>query len=328
MAAPLPMAASSNNHKHHHRHQQQRPQKPPIQQRQQEANSRSNSERRKRRETAAPHVVSSDGPWCCTTAAAAASSSPPRTRSDCSVDHVQELTPSSLPALMDTSPVNAPAAAFSSTYGPYPSSYTKFNSALNAGLLNPMSPPPLDKSRSSPTLFDMMANEQDYQPRSPGDAVPNLLGRAPAAATAASLPASAQERFLLLQERVAEIISSCSPGNQLNDPDSADVRLTLTSVDGLTISLNVHRQVLVAHSRFFATKLSDRWSKQQRYLPHIVEISDCDDIEIYVETLRLMYCRDLRRRLMRENVSKVLGILKVALFFLPVSSIASTCSWI
>ncbi|KAG6507937.1 BTB/POZ domain-containing protein At1g63850-like [Zingiber officinale] len=319
MAAPLPMAASSsNNHKqqqHHHRYHQQRPQKSPTQRRQLQANSRSNSERRTRREaTAAPHVVSSDGPWCWTSAAAAASSSPPRPRSDRSVDHVlQEPTPS--PALMDTSPVGAPAGAFSSTYGPYPSGYTKFNSALNAGLLNPMSPPPpppLDKSRSSPTLFDMMANEQDYQPRSLGDAFPNPLGRATAAATTASLPATAQERYLLLQERVAEIIDSCSPGNQLNDPDSADVRLTLTSIDGLTISLNVHRQVLVAHSRFFATKLSDRWSKQQRYLPHIVEISDCDDIEIYVETLRLMYCRDLRRRLMRENVSKVLGILKVS----------------
>ncbi|ONK72961.1 uncharacterized protein A4U43_C04F25420 [Asparagus officinalis] len=172
----------------------------------------------------------------------------------------------------------------------HPSSYTKFNSALNAGLLNPMSPPPtLDKqiSRSSPTLFDMMANEHDYHPRSN----PN--------------PAQNPNRQLLLQDRIAEILATSSPGNQFNDLDSSDVRLTLSSKDGLVFSLNVHRQILVAHSRFFAGKLSDRWSKQQRSLPHLVEISDCDDVEVYIETLRLMYCRDLRRRLMREDVSKI-----------------------
>uniref|UniRef100_M8CGN8 Uncharacterized protein n=1 Tax=Aegilops tauschii TaxID=37682 RepID=M8CGN8_AEGTA len=119
-------------------------------------------------------------------------------------------------------------------------------------------------------------------------------------------------RQALLQDRVAELIGSCSPGNQFNDADSSDVRLTLSSKDGLSLTLCVHRHILVAHSRFFAAKLSDRWSKQQRTLPHIVEISDCDDVEVYVETLRLMYCKDLRRRLMREDVAKVLGILKVS----------------
>jgi hypothetical protein len=120
------------------------------------------------------------------------------------------------------------------------------------------------------------------------------------------------DRQMLLQDRIADLIGSCSPGNQFNDADSSDVRLTLTSKDGLSVTLCVHRHILVAHSRFFAAKLSDRWSKQQRTLPHIVEISDCDDVEVYAETLRLMYCKDLRRRLMREDVNKVLGILKVA----------------
>ncbi|KAF6172773.1 hypothetical protein GIB67_000385 [Kingdonia uniflora] len=132
------------------------------------------------------------------------------------------------------------AAAAGAGYGSYPGSYTKFNSALNAGLLNPMSPPPspsIDKIRSSPTLFEMMANEQDRQ-------------------------------------------------NPRADP--------------------------CASSRFFAGKLTDGWSNQQRSLPHIVEILDCDDVEIYIETLRLMYCKDLRRKLMKEDVPKVLGILKVS----------------
>ncbi|KAG2568233.1 BTB/POZ domain-containing protein At1g63850-like [Panicum virgatum] len=217
---------------------------------------------------------------------------------------------------MDPPPAGSSASAYATpppppSYAPsYPSSYTKFNSALNAGLLNPMSPPPLplDKTRSSPTLFDMMANEQDYHPRTaagvhsiPAPPQPHQLQ-----------PARSMDRQMLLQDRIVDLIGSCSPGNQFNDADSSDVRLTLTSKDGLSVTLCVHRPILVAHSRFFAAKLSDRWSKQQRTLPHIVEISDCDDVEVYAETLRLMYCKDLRRRLMREDVNKVLGILKVS----------------
>ncbi|RVX04125.1 BTB/POZ domain-containing protein [Vitis vinifera] len=78
--------------------------------------------------------------------------------------------------------------------------------------------------------------------------------------------------------------------------------------------MSVHRQILVAHSRFFAAKLSDRWTRQQQRSasPYIVEIADCDDVEIYIETLRLMYCKDLRKKLMKEDVSRVLGILKVS----------------
>jgi hypothetical protein len=200
------------------------------------------------------------------------------------------------------------------SYAPssYPSSYTKFNSALNAGLLNPMSPPPLplDKTRSSPTLFDMMANEQDYHPRSAAGV--HSIPAPPHQPHHQLQPVRSMDRQMLLQDRIADLIGSCSPGNQFNDADSSDVRLTLSSKDGLSVTLCVHRHILVAHSRFFAAKLSDRWSKQQRTLPHIVEISDCDDVEVYAETLRLMYCKDLRRRLMREDVNKVLGILKVS----------------
>ncbi|XP_042476484.1 BTB/POZ domain-containing protein At1g63850-like [Macadamia integrifolia] len=193
-------------------------------------------------------------------------------------------------------------------FGSFPSSYSKFNSALNAGLLNPMSPPPqppLDKTRSSPTLFEMMANEPDCHPRNSttADLAPFLSGKS---------QFSVQDTQAMLQQRVAEILGSCSPGNQFNDPTSSDVKLTLSSKDGLSFSMNVHRHLLVAHSRFFAAKLSDRWSKQQRSLPYTIEISDCEDIEIYMETLRLMYCKDIRKKLMEEDVSKVLGILKVS----------------
>ncbi|CAL5442465.1 unnamed protein product [Camellia sinensis] len=77
---------------------------------------------------------------------------------------------------------------------------------------------------------------------------------------------------------------------------------------------SLSRQILVAQSRFFAVKLSDRWSKQQRTSnPYIVEIADCDDVEVYIEALSLMYCKDLRKKLMKEDVTRVLGILKTRL---------------
>lgn len=213
----------------------------------------------------------------------------------------------------------------------FPSSFTKFNSALTAGLLNPMSPPPppamLDKTRSSPTLFEMMASEADTIGRVPVQIQNGVLpspssssSSSSAAATAARttnvnhLVISAQDKQALAMQRISDLLVIRSPGNQFNDPNSSDVKLTLSSKDGISITMCVHRQILVAHSRFFAMKLSDRWSKQQlppSSSPYIVEISDCDDVEVYIETLMLMYCRDLRKKMMRHDVSRVLGILKV-----------------
>ncbi|KAK2356186.1 BTB/POZ domain-containing protein [Trifolium repens] len=89
--------------------------------------------------------------------------------------------------------------------------------------------------------------------------------------------------------------------------------LSISSSIALPLSSSIN-QILVAHIRFFSVKLSDRWTKQQQRttLPYLVKIADCDDVEVYVETLRLMYCKDLRKKLMKEDVSKVLGILKVS----------------
>jgi hypothetical protein len=192
----------------------------------------------------------------------------------------------------------------------FPSSFTKFNSALTAGLLNPMSPPPPPEklTRSSPTLFEMMASEPEiHQPRT-------QIAPQNAAVLVPKPPPDGQA---LTMQRISEILSSRSPGNQFNDPTSSDIKLTLSSKEGLSVSMNLHRQILVAHSRFFSVKLSERWAKTQRATgsPYIVEIADCDDVEVYIETLRLMYCKDLRKRLMKEDVPRVLGILKVFFFF-------------
>lgn len=42
-----------------------------------------------------------------------------------------------------------------------------------------------------------------------------------------------------------------------------------------------------------------------------MEISECDDVEVYLETLLLMYFDDLKKRLMGEEVYKVLALLQV-----------------
>ncbi|PSS11388.1 BTB/POZ domain-containing protein [Actinidia chinensis var. chinensis] len=214
-------------------------------------------------------------------------------------------SPSSNPQVMDHSPhTTATAVVYGGANGDsFPSSFSKFNSALTAGLLNPMSPPP---TRSSPTLFEMMASEPDCHPRP-------QIATASAAVSGPKSQISTQDKQALMQQHLSDVLACRSPGSQFNDPNSSDVKLTLSSKDGLAISMSVHRQILVAHSRFFAVRLSDRWSKQQRNLsPCIVEIADCDDIEVYIETLRLMYCKDLRKKLMKEDVSRVLGILKVS----------------
>ena len=92
---------------------------------------------------------------------------------------------------------------------------------------------------------------------------------------------------------------------------SGDVRLTVVAKDGYKVSMDVHKSVLALKSRFFAEKL-----RKDRGVSHCVEISDCDDVEVYVETVVLMYCEDLKKRLMGEEVSRVLGLLKVCAFFL------------
>lgn len=96
-----------------------------------------------------------------------------------------------------------------------------------------------------------------------------------------------------------------------DDAVSGDVKLTLNSKDGVSVCLSVHARVLVENSRFFALKLNEN---NLGFIGGVisVEIADCEDVEVYVETLRLMYCRDLRKKLVKEDVCKVLGVLKVS----------------
>ncbi|WCJ26337.1 BTB/POZ domain-containing protein [Euphorbia peplus] len=249
-----------------------------------------------------PTIVSPDNSWCCP-------KPNPNFQSPTNQSQSRRFEPD--PVLDSPSNWVSPVMDFipnghHSPHDPsnFPSSFTKFNSALTAGLLNPMSPPP-DKPRSSPTLFEMMASEPEMQQK---NQIPNGNVR-----SSQGIQMSVQDKQGLIMQRISELLGNRSPGNQFNDSGTGDVKLTLSSKDGINVAMSVHRQILVAHSRFFAVKLSDRWAKQQRSsVPYMVEIADCDDVEVYIETLRLMYCRDLRRKLMKEDVNKVLGILKVS----------------
>uniref|UniRef100_A0A1J3JZJ9 BTB/POZ domain-containing protein n=1 Tax=Noccaea caerulescens TaxID=107243 RepID=A0A1J3JZJ9_NOCCA len=66
--------------------------------------------------------------------------------------------------------------------------------------------------------------------------------------------------------------------------------------------------VLSEKSKFFTEKMKSRRENGVSQ-PHIVE---CDDVETYVETVVLMYCDDLKNKLIGENVVKVLALLKVS----------------
>ncbi|KAL5747532.1 hypothetical protein ACOSP7_024536 [Xanthoceras sorbifolium] len=287
-----------------------------------------------------PTVVSPDNSWCCPAskpiptplppppsppqprAARAAVREPDPTIIPDSPSRFRiRLSPGSLSPVMDftnspTPPPPPPTTLNNHHYSSesaFPSSFSKFNSALTAGLLNPMSPPP-DKTRSSPTLFEMMASEPDIHSKTQ---IPTTHNSIPVLSQSQRAAQQHQQQTFdthqLKMQRISDLLLTRSPGNQFNESGSSDIKLTLCSKDGVSISLNVHRQILVAHSRFFAVKLSDRWTKQQKTsLPYIVEIADCDDVEVYIETLRLMYCKDLKKKLMKEDVSKVLGILKVS----------------
>ncbi|KAK9169158.1 hypothetical protein Syun_001298 [Stephania yunnanensis] len=136
--------------------------------------------------------------------------------------------------------------------------------------------------RSSPTLFEMMTEEQQRESR------------------------EMEDKRRKSQERVSRILGEF-PFVQTDDWGALgrDVKLTVSSRDGVKVVMNVHRRVLAARSGFFAEKLRHGDA-------HSVEICDCDDVEVYLETVMLLYCEDLRRRLAREEVGKVLDLLKVS----------------
>ncbi|KAI3452105.1 hypothetical protein Pfo_008770 [Paulownia fortunei] len=94
---------------------------------------------------------------------------------------------------------------------------------------------------------------------------------------------------------------------EFGEPGTSDLKVILLGKQGVAVKLSVHRSILVKNSSFFANKILE----QQPLFPFL-EINDCKDVEIYVDTIGLMYYKELKQWLIKQSVSRVLRILKVA----------------
>lgn len=89
-------------------------------------------------------------------------------------------------------------------------------------------------------------------------------------------------------------------------PDTSDLKVILFGKEGISVRMSVHKCNLLEHSDYFKEKL---WVDSSMTC---LEIGDCEDVEIYVETVGLMYCKEVKHRLIKQSVPRVLRILKVA----------------
>ncbi|KAH7560949.1 hypothetical protein ACOSP7_016560 [Xanthoceras sorbifolium] len=174
---------------------------------------------------------------------------------------------------------------------------------------NPMARPSQTQTQSShhhphPTLFEMMSQEQLHE---------------------ASRPIKSQSRIFKL---LSDFNNPTSNGGfSYHGVGPGDVRLTVVGKDGFRVCMDVHKRVLAEKSRFFAEKLARR-DKDNREMMHMVEISECDDVEVYVEAVVLMYCEDMKRRLVGEDLDKVLALLKVSAAIMFDSGILSCLEYL
>ncbi|XP_066309613.1 BTB/POZ domain-containing protein At3g50780-like [Miscanthus floridulus] len=95
-------------------------------------------------------------------------------------------------------------------------------------------------------------------------------------------------------------------------PETSDLTVMLYGKEGIVVRMSVHRDVLSQSSAFFAQRLAAAGNPAPAP-PPCVEIHDCDDAEIYVETVGLMYCDEAKHRLLlKQSVPRVLRIMKAA----------------
>ncbi|KAG2327296.1 hypothetical protein Bca52824_010024 [Brassica carinata] len=95
-------------------------------------------------------------------------------------------------------------------------------------------------------------------------------------------------------------------GRILVNCETSFTKLTMVGKDKYRVTMDNHRKVLLERSRFFMEKMS---STREKGVSHMVEINECDDVEI--ETVALIYCDNLKK-LVGENVIKPLALLKVS----------------
>lgn len=94
---------------------------------------------------------------------------------------------------------------------------------------------------------------------------------------------------------------------EFGEPGTSDLKVVLFGKHEFSVKLDVHKDVIAENSSFFAEKLSEVESD----VP-CLRIDECEDVDIYVETIGLMYCKDMKQRLIKQSVQRVLRMLKVA----------------
>lgn len=180
----------------------------------------------------------------------------------------------------------------------------KSHNSLNKHKQQSSSPPPpplqphpkpkqttTEKKPSSTTIRSVIASDENQQNLANSDAVHSI-----------AVPATVQERT---QRQKVETLPR-KVAIEFGEPGSSDAKVILVGKQGFCVKLSVHKKVLVDHSSFFTNKLAEKDS-----VFACLEIESCEDAEIYVETIGLMYCKDMKQRLMKQNVSRVLRVLKV-----------------
>lgn len=95
---------------------------------------------------------------------------------------------------------------------------------------------------------------------------------------------------------------------EFGEPGTCDMKVVLTGKQGFCVKLSLHRDVLTEKSSFFAEKFYEDCGLS------FLRVDDCEDVEMFVETVGLMYCREMKQRLMKQTVSRILRILKVICF--------------
>lgn len=96
-------------------------------------------------------------------------------------------------------------------------------------------------------------------------------------------------------------------------PETSDLTVMLYGKEGIAVRMSVHRDMLSQSSAFFAQRLAAPAGDPAHAPPACVEIHDCDDAEIYVETVGLMYCDAAKHhRLLKQSVPRVLRVMSAA----------------
>ncbi|KAF3786607.1 BTB/POZ domain-containing protein [Nymphaea thermarum] len=91
------------------------------------------------------------------------------------------------------------------------------------------------------------------------------------------------------------------------EAETRDCEVFLSGKQGFTVKLSVHADVLAGKSDFFGDKIGRSLTNPCR-----IEIEDCEDVEVYVEVVGLMYCKDIKQKLIKQSISRVLQLLKVS----------------